>query len=374
MHPKIISYRPVFVLAPGIIAGAEKVVLTGIVALHESGLNPLMVIIKETRAPHFATNFEMILPDYIERKMIESTRAFDIGLPYKLKNALKGEKSAIVLHSHGFKALIACWMAKGLRPHLHTHHGNTAHTFKVRIYEKIAMVMMRTCKQVIAVSDEMNKELQTLLRPYKKITTIENMLSFDNADKIRYERAHQKKLDHEVVKLIYIGRLSSEKGLLPFLECLSKIELKERFHLSVLGDGPDRPLIEKFIQENDLSSQVTMHGFVADPSLYFISPDVLVMPSLREGLPMTLIEAFASGVPIIANNVGAISSLVTHEHNGYLARDCSIESWKEVLNMTLCYCEHWKQNAILLADEQKERFSAKLWAKKTRGIYQSNLK
>lgn len=373
MKSKTNTYRPVLVLAPGVLAGAEKVVLTGLLALYNEGLNPLMVIIRETRVPGLAIDFKNALPDGVESITIDSVKALDINLPKKLREVLLNEKLPIVLHSHGFKALIACYMAKGKSPHLHTHHGNTAHTLKVRIYEKIAMITMKSCDQVIAVSVKMKNELTKILRPYNKISVVENMLSLKNAERIRQERLKQDHFSNDKIKLIFVGRLSPEKGLIPFLECLSNFHLRERFHLTVLGDGIEREAVENLIKNKGLKELVTLHGFVADPSNYFISPDLLIMPSIREGLPMTLIEALASGVPVIANNVGAISSLVTQGHNGYFAKDASLESWTEVLNMTMETFRHWKHNASAEAESIEERFSAKLWAQKTIELYESNL-
>ncbi|MBC7713433.1 MAG: glycosyltransferase [Rhizobacter sp.] len=367
------NYRPVLVLAPGVLAGAEKVVLTGINSLYDMGVKPLMVIIKETRVPELAYDFQKALPSHIESVIIDSTKALDLNLPKRLKEVLKKETLPLVLHSHGFKALIACYLAKGKTPHLHTHHGNTGHTLKVRIYEKIAMMTMKKCNEVIAVSIKMKDELTQLLKPYSKITVVENMLSLSNAPKIRKERSNQTEFSNDVIKLIYVGRLSPEKGLMPFLECLSRFPLKERFHLTVLGDGVERAEVENFIQVNNLSSLVTMHGFVTDPSEFFIAPDILIMPSLREGLPMTLIEALASGIPVIANDVGAIASLVTNGHNGYFSKGFSTENWTEVLNMTLETYKHWKQNATNEAVALEERFSAKLWAQRTIVLFESNL-
>lgn len=374
MKSKTKLYRPVLVLAPGVLAGAEKVVLTGLNALSDLGCNPLMIIIRETRVPSLAHDFQKALPSGVESIIIDSTRALDINLPRRLREVLMKESLPLVLHSHGFKALIACYLAKGNAPHLHTHHGNTAHTFKVRVYEKIAMITMKSCNEVIAVSIQMKEELTRILRPYNTISVVENMLSLKNAARIRLERAQQEEYNNETIKLIFIGRLSPEKGLLRFLECLSSFPLKERFHLTVLGDGVERSSVEKYIQDNNLSSIVLLHGFVADPSEHLISPDVLIMPSLREGLPMTLIEALASGLPVIANNVGALSSLVVQGHNGYFARDTSSESWAEVLNMTLEGYGHWKKNATKEAILLEERFSARLWAQRTMDLYQSNLK
>jgi glycosyltransferase involved in cell wall biosynthesis len=367
------NIRPVLVLAPGVLAGAEKVVLTGLVGLRDMGLNPLMIIIRETRAPHFAETFLKAMPTGIESVMIDSTKAFDHQLPKRLKAALLNQSSPILLHSHGFKALIACYMMKGKLPHLHTHHGNTAHTLKVRIYEKIAMITMKTCNHVIAVSYKMKQELDQKLAPYNKITVIENMLSLTNAAKIRSERALRNK-NENMIELLYVGRLSPEKGLLPFLESLAASAVKERFHLTVLGDGVERELVEKFIADHKMQNQVTLHGFVSDPSSFFINPDILIMPSLREGLPMTLIEALASGVPVLANNVGAIASMVTHNTNGYFAEDFSTESWKEALLKTSENYHEWMKNAASAAESVEERFSLKKWTQKTRELYDLAIK
>ena len=371
MNSKNKSYRPVLILAPGVLAGAEKVVLTGLAGLRDLGLNPLMVIIRETRAPQFAENFHKAIPEGIESLFIESTKAFDLNLPKRLKLALSTQPLPLILHSHGFKALIACYMMKGKTPHLHTHHGNTGHTLKVRIYEKLAMMTMKTCNQVIAVSEKMKTELSDKLNPYQQITVVENMLSLTNAAKIR--SARNNKAPSDLIKLLYVGRLSPEKGLLPFLQVLEKSSVKDHFHLTILGDGIEKKLIEAFIKDHNLGAQITMHGFVSDPANYFIDPDLLIMPSLREGLPMTLIESLASGMPVLANNVGAISSMLIHNHNGFFARDNSATAWEEALTITTQDYKSWVRTAMNEALSIEERFSLSNWAKKTKELYDREL-
>ncbi len=366
-RPKV--FRPILILAPGVLAGAEKVVLTGLAALSAIGLNPLMVIIRETRVPELAHEFEKMIPSHIDYRIIDSTKALDVELPRRIKASLEDQTLPLILHSHGFKALIACYMIRGKRPHIHTHHGNTAHTFKVRIYEKIAMLTMKTCRAVIAVSYQMKNELEKNLRPFDRIVVIENMLSLKNASKIRSERKHHFHSEN-FIRLLFVGRLSPEKGLMIFLKALAASPLKNHFHLSVLGDGQERALAESFVQKSDLSKQVVFHGFVSDPSRYFASTDILVMPSLREGLPMALIEAKASGLPVIANKVGAIHDLLTHGHNGYFSDGFSSTSWIKVLEETLKNYPKWAQVSQKEAQDIEERFSAETWAKKTKDLYQ----
>ena len=363
------SYRPVFIMAPGVLAGAEKVVLTGLAALLELGLNPLMIIIRETRSPKTAEEFQKALPPSIESKIIDSTRALDFKLPSHLKMVLQSEKQPIILHSHGFKALIAGYLGRGRSPQIHTHHGNTAHTFKVRIYEKIAMMTMKRCHQVIAVSDQMHKELESILYPYKKIVTIDNMLSLSNTKKIREERKLKYDPSRNFIELIYIGRLSPEKGLLQFLEYLNDFPSKEKFRLTILGDGIERPMIEQFIKTHKMDYQITMHGFVSSTAEFLGTPDVLIMPSIREGLPMTLIETLASGIPIIANDVGAISNLVIHKKNGWITPNANKDSWNTALNAAILSYTDWKKNAESEAENVEKRFDPKEWARKTAEIY-----
>lgn len=370
MSTKTKSYRPVLVMAPGVLAGAEKVVLTGAAALFDLGHNPLMVIIRETRAPKFALDFDQMLPAHIERTIIDSTKALDLQLPYRLRQVLLKQNMPLILHSHGFKALIACHMARGDSPLVHTHHGNTAHTFKVRIYEKIAMLTMKSCDCIIAVSIQMKKELEKSLQPYHKIEVIENMLSLKNVETIRQQKAKNQNEKKDHINLIYIGRISPEKGLLPFVECLAAHPKKDHFRLTVLGDGVQRTQLETFINEHKLDEQIKLYGFVINPSDYLINADVLIMPSLREGLPMTLIESLSSGVPVIASDVGAISSLIIHQHNGYLVKERTSKNWAVALDEVVNHNQTWKQAAVQEALSVEQRFSAKHWADKTSALYQ----
>ncbi len=367
--------RPVLVIAPGIIAGAEKVVQTGILALHDIGLNPILIIIRETRAPQFAEQFEKIIPSQINRIVVNSTRALDIMLPMRTKEALKlflkNEKAGpLVFHSHGFKALLACFFIRGDHHHIHTHHGNTSHTLRVRIYEKLAFLIMKTCDRVIAVSQKMKEELLMQLYPFKKISVIDNMLSFKNIRKIRERRLATMPHNGSIYHLLYVGRLSPEKGLLRFIECWSTVIYRDRFELTILGDGPEKHLLEKLIAEKNLSRKVRMVGHVNDPAEYFVNADLLIMPSLSEGLPMTLIESLAAGVPVLASDVGAIASLVNHNHNGYLCHSHSLETWATALWNVLKNIDSWKYNAQKEAAGIEQRFSPTKWAAKTQAFYQ----
>ena len=86
----------------------------------------------------------------------------------------------------------------------------------------------------------------------------------------------------------------------------------------IVGDGPDRNAIEIMIQECGLQSNVILAGQQSDMPAVYAAMDIFVLPSLNEGLPMTLLEAMAASKPVIATRVGAIPSVITHGENGLL--------------------------------------------------------
>lgn len=359
---------PLFIFAPGVLAGAERVVLTGINSLYELGSNPQIIVIKESRAPHLADNFLGLINPKIIYHIIETQKPFDLKITKKIRHIAEENNQLSIMHSHGFKALFYAYMAQTKLPLIHTHHGNTGVSLKVRAYEYLAFKLMKKCKHIIAVSDKMKMELIQKLKVPQKITTIDNMLSIKNASEIRSLR--QKKLiDETKINLVFIGRLSPEKGLLTWLSYFKSFPNKDSFHLEVLGDGPELGKIKNYIHENKLDSLITLNGFITNPIDFLIRSNILIMPSLKEGLPMTLIEAASVGLPIIANDVGAISNLLKNNFNGQLVAESNEINWHEALNIAIKDINIWNANAMMESYKTEEQYSAKSWANKTLEIY-----
>lgn len=124
-----------------------------------------------------------------------------------------------------------------------------------------------------------------------------------------------------VTQLICVGRFSSEKGhagLLGAIDCMRTRGVDCR--LSLVGDGPSRAEIENCIERLKLADRVTLLGFLReDEALAAIAAsDILVLPSLMEGLPVVLIEALALNKPVIASRVAGIPELVEEGGSGLL--------------------------------------------------------
>ena len=371
------STQSIFIFAPGVLAGAERVVLTGVNALWKIGVPVSIIVIKERRQPHLAQDFIALLNPEIPVHSIECKKAFDLSLKSKIKNLLKQYPTSAIIHTHGFKALFYSYLVFSKNKIVHTHHGNTAHTLTVRIYEKISYHIMKKCSAVIAVSLKMKNELLADLSPYKNIYVIENMLSLTNAGEIYQKR----KIEHlqknsqlnkvQKIELIYIGRISPEKGLHTFLTYFKSFSNHQLFHLTVLGDGPNFLSCQEYVNQHKLNNEITFHGFVSEQSRFLINSDVLILPSYKEGLPMTLIEATSVGLTVIANNVGAISTLLIDHHNGILIEDYTEMNWHKALTELLVNQNSWRENAMNEAMAIEKKYSAESWARGTLALYAS---
>ena len=134
---------PLIVFAPGMMAGAEKVVIGSIEGLIEIGILPKIIIIKETRKPQFAEEFLKYIPAQVEVIVLETYSAIDLRLINSLRRIFNHLNANHVIHTHGFKALIYSNIANLKLIHTHTHHGDTSFDLKVRIYESIARFFMK---------------------------------------------------------------------------------------------------------------------------------------------------------------------------------------------------------------------------------------
>ena len=99
-----------------------------------------------------------------------------------------------------------------------------------------------------------------------------------------------------------IGRLTSQKNFALLIDAFARVGPGRDARLVILGEGPERSLLEAKIRRDGLESRVAMPGFVENPYSYMAHASVLVLSSVFEGLPTVLIEALAVGTPVVATD------------------------------------------------------------------------
>jgi glycosyltransferase involved in cell wall biosynthesis len=121
--------------------------------------------------------------------------------------------------------------------------------------------------------------------------------------------------------LLYVGRLSPEKGAHVLIDALPQIlNHLPRLRLRLVGGGNQQHSLRDVVNQNGLSEHVEFVGSVPHHELprYYAEADALVIPSLSEGLPKVLPEALACGLPVIGTQVGGIPEVVQNGYNGLL--------------------------------------------------------
>ncbi len=125
-----------------------------------------------------------------------------------------------------------------------------------------------------------------------------------------------------------IGRLCEQKGQLLLIEAF-KDYLAEGYDatLTLAGDGEMREIIEQYVQEYNIVDKVNITGWVDSIQIKALlnESDAMLLPSFAEGLPVAIMEAMATGVPIISTSIAGIPELVKHKETGFLITPGSIE-------------------------------------------------
>ena len=117
----------------------------------------------------------------------------------------------------------------------------------------------------------------------------------------------------KILNIIYVGRLSREKGIFVILKALRNLNKKYKFLFNLYGDGPERKSIEKFIKKNNLNKIISLKGFVRDKKLIFKNADLFINASLWEGLPNALVQSINYNVfPICSDAPGGNMEVINY--------------------------------------------------------------
>jgi glycosyltransferase involved in cell wall biosynthesis len=189
---------------------------------------------------------------------------------------------------------------------------------KARVFHVLVRMFYRRVDYIICQSEAMkNKLAETLHLPGSKLFVLYNPI---NAEKAALHAANSSAAfagDGTVLKLLSVGRMSSEKGYGRLLEILLQLDIP--YHFIILGDGPERENVERFIRENKMTDKVWLPGTVNNVGEYIAACDIVLHASYFEGFPNIVLEAGIAGKPVIAFEApGVGEEVITNGVNGYL--------------------------------------------------------
>ncbi|MEO0092029.1 MAG: glycosyltransferase family 4 protein [candidate division WOR-3 bacterium] len=139
--------------------------------------------------------------------------------------------------------------------------------------------------------------------------------------------------------ILFVGRLVERKGVKYLIEAFAQIADKVNAILNIVGSGPEKPILEKLVQEKNLKTKVRFLGQVSSQELneYYQNCDVFVLPAIidskgdTEGLGVVLIEALTYKKPVVATNVGGIVDIIKHNETGILVPEKNSDELAQAL-------------------------------------------
>jgi Glycosyltransferase len=225
--------------------------------------------------------------------------------------ALCREIRPTVVHTHGYRPDVVS--AGGARrmgvPTVSTVHGFTGGGWRNRLYEKVQILALRRFDAVVSVSRPLASVLQTGGVRADRIRVLPNAWASSTPILSREVARSRLGLPPGEPIIGWIGRLSREKGADVLLDACSYLD--EKINISFIGDGPEGLALTDRAREVGVAPRSRWHGLVHDAGSLLKAFDAFVLSSRTEGTPITLLEAMAARVPIVATRVGGVPDMIS---------------------------------------------------------------
>jgi glycosyltransferase involved in cell wall biosynthesis len=241
---------------------------------------------------------------------------------WQLIFSLSTDKQIKIVHVHtasrgsfvrkSFVVLIGKLFSKKVVLHV---HGGEFHIFykKWWFIRWAILAIARKCDLIICVSPKL-RDLFASFQPKARVAILNNPVTGN-----RFQSGSSKRDD--VVQFLFLGKVCESKGVFILLDAVNMLPsvIRNQMRLTIGGIG-DISALKNKVSDLKLEKWVTYAGWINGDDKYraLAVSDILVLPSYNEGLPISILEGMAAGLPIVATNVGGIPQVVTSGHNGVL--------------------------------------------------------
>jgi glycosyltransferase involved in cell wall biosynthesis len=355
--------------------GAENVTLELAKASAREGYWVTIGILENRRNLHMKLA-ERVAAERIDMQVFPCRRRFDFKTISTMRAFIETERPNL-LHSHGYKANFYILCAKGLRlPWVVTNHLWKKTTFALKLYACLDSIIVRFADRIVAVSGDIASEMIRRGISHRRIVAIDNGVDIQRFTALKNNDVLRNSLGlNGKAKIIgTVASLTEEKGHLYLIQAAETvISLLPDARFLIVGDGRERLRLEKRVTELGLTGKIIFIGSRNDiPDILSIL-DVFMLPSLKEGLPMALLEAQAAQVPVIATSVGAVPKVIENGITGILIQPKDPQAIANAITQTFSN----RGNAIEMAqkgfEKVRDNFSSKQMFEKYLTVYKDLL-
>ena len=286
-----------------------------------------------------------------------------------LPRLLRGEYD--VIHGHTFLPAVPTWVGTSLTDaaSVFTVHG-TALTSGVGHDTTALADVKRRIERSFVLDFEYDHVISVNKEHLELLSDAHNAVSYvpNGVDINRFS------VDRETVegRILFVGRLAPKKRVSDLIEAYSNVaaDLPES-ELVIVGTGSLQAELERLAADSDAAESIRFEGSVPDDAIpgYYASAELFVLPSVWEGHPLTLLEAWVAGTPVVATDTEGITEFVDHGETGYLVPPESPADLADTIQYALenrSVAQQWGANGRTLASEEYSWTGA---ARKTDELY-----
>lgn len=238
-----------------------------------------------------------------------------------LRELRRLSRQADVVVAHGSSTLEACAVAlagTGV-PFVYRTIGDPYYWVAPGYRRRLVGAMLRRARAHVVLWNDAARQLAASYGiPESRITVIPNAVPAEEFCAASNETRREARRVHGLAAgqscLAFVGALSPEKDVAAIIRVVGAIDGVVAL---IAGDGPERQRLEEYATEL-APGRVRFLGAVSDPREVYAAADLLLLPSLSEGMPAVVIEAGLVGTPAVASRVGALPEMITDASTGYL--------------------------------------------------------
>lgn len=358
--------------------GAESMLLSLAEAQASNGLQTTVAVFADKRIAAYPEVAAKAVERGIDTRIVACAGRADWNAVEEIRELME-ELDASVLHCHGYKADLYGFAAS-LRhriPLVSTCHNWPDRRPSMRAYAAADRLVLRWFDQVTTPSRQVASVLEHSGVPRRKISTIANGIPLarfrDASSTLRRELADTLKAAPKYV-LGCVARLIPGKGGAVLLQAAKTVlDAFPDTALVFVGEGECRQPWQALARDFGIADRVIFTGSRSDMTGVYASFDALVLPSFEEAMPMCLLEALASGCPVIATNVGEIPSLIQPDVTGLLVEPGDPAALAKAILQVLQHPERAAENAARGRLLVEQTYSSAAMARAYSGVYERAL-
>lgn len=303
---KVIQIIPSFALA-----GAEIMCENLIYNLRAEGVEVIAVSLYEYHSPIT----KRLEDEGVDIRYLGKKKGLDLSMIKKLRLLFKTEKPDVIhTHLYAIKYAVIAGIQAKVKRRVHT-----VHTLAQKEYGKFSRKLNKFFfKHANVIPVALSEVVQKTVEKEYKLGKDKVPVIFNGVDLSKCKQKTDYTINGEI-KILHIGRfceVKNHKGLVQAFEIFHR-EYSNSI-LQLIGDGELREEVQILVDKAGLSKCVEFLGLQDNVYEYLHDADIFTLPSLYEGMPMTIIEAMATGLPIVATNVGGIPDLLLDGENAIL--------------------------------------------------------